>query len=117
MAAVCFHATLTTATPVPVRAGQTANLKGLAVVNVGVATNFLKLYWVNGVEPPVVGTTVPNLTVSLAFGAAAGVGTLQSFPDGMTGNGQLWVAATGGTGLDTDAGAPSAAIVVSLLVE
>ena len=115
MAAVLFHATLTTAAPLSVRAGQPANLKGYSLVNQGAANNYLKFYWTAGIEPPVVGTTVPNLTVAIPTGA--GLGVVQSWPDGVTGNGQLWIAATGGTGLDTDAGAPTTGVVVSLLLE
>jgi hypothetical protein len=116
MAATCAHFTLSTAAPQSVRAGQPANLKGFSAIATGATVNYLKLYWTAGIEPPVVGTTAPNFTVP--FGSAvAGNGLTESYPDGMTGQGQLWVAVTSGTGLDTDTGAPAAPSVITLLLE
>src|SRR5882672_5730994 len=93
MAAVPYHFTTAASTNLqPVRAGSTANLKGFAMANVATAM-FLKFYWftpTGSAVSPTVGTTVPNLTL----GFAASVNTNQSWPDGITANGQLWIAVT-----------------------
>ena len=92
MASVPYKFTLGASTNLqPVRAGQTANLKGFSYAVSAAYPVFLKLYWTNTV--PTVGTTVPNATFQL--GPSAGVaGGYQSFPDGITNNGELWVAVT-----------------------
>ena len=110
MAAVPFKFTTTASTNLqPTRAGQTANLKGLSVANVATAI-YIKFYWVNAI--PVVGTTVPNLTA----GFAASANVLQSWPDGITGNGELWVAVSAAAA-DSDSANAAAGAVVTLLVE
>jgi hypothetical protein len=97
-----------------VRDGQTANLKGFAVANVATAI-YVKLYWFTPVgtgDGPTVGTTIPNMTL----GIAASANDHESFPDGITGNGQLWVAVTAAAA-DTDSANAAAGAVVTLLVE
>lgn len=121
MTAVCYHFTTTASTNLqPVRAGQSGNFKGYSATNVSAAApQFLKLYWYTptaAAPTPVVGTTVPNMTISLGFGTIAGQGQAQSWPDGITGNGQLWVAVTN-LAPDSDATNASAGSVITLLVE
>lgn len=96
------------------RDGQTANLKGFAVANVATAI-YVKLYWFtpsSSVDGPTVGTTVPNMTL----GFAASANDHESWPEGITGNGQLWVAVTGAAA-DTDSASAAAGAVITLLVE
>lgn len=115
MASVPYHFTTTASTNLqPVRVTQNANLKGLSVANVATAI-YIKLYWFTETSSsagPTVGTTVPNLTI----GVVASVNTLQSWPDGITGNGQLWVAVTGASG-DSDSTNAASGAIVTLLVE
>jgi hypothetical protein len=68
-----------------------ANVKGLVVTNTAAYAIFVKLYWDKGLGIPTVGTTVPALTVTCPAAATSGGGTNLSFPDGITGNGQLWM--------------------------
>jgi hypothetical protein len=106
-----------------VRAGQTANLKGIVAVNAAAYEVFVKLYWfapgevTAGTDSPTVGTTVPELTFAVpALGTTTG-GLNVSFPDGITEVGNLWVAVTK-LGTDADATAVLANdAVVTLLVE
>lgn len=116
MAAVPYKFTTAASTNLqPVRANQTANLKGLSIANVATAI-YVKLYWFTetsaSTEGPIVGTTVPNMTI----GVAASANTLQSWPDGITGNGQLWVAVTAAAA-DSDNANAAAGAIVTLLVE
>jgi hypothetical protein len=112
MAAVPYHFTTAASTNLQtVRAGQTANLKGYEIMPPATAI-FIKLYWMLGGVAPTVGTTVPNLTI----GTIASTPKSQSFPDGITGNGQLWVAVTGAVS-DGDSSNATAAGVITLLVE
>ena len=99
----------------PVRAGQTANLKGIVAVGTAAYEIFVKLYWTN--TAPTVGTTVPNLTFAVpALGTTTG-GLTASFPDGITGNGELWVAVTK-LAADTDTTVVVAGDgIITLLVE
>lgn len=117
MAAVPYHFTTTASTNLqPVRAGTGGNVKGFSATNASTTVMlFIKLYWVS--SQPTVGTTPPNYTIPVAPGAVAGQGAFGSWPDGITGNGQLWVAATAGTGLDTDTTVATAGCVISLNVE
>ncbi len=97
-----------------VRDGQTANLKGFAVANVATAI-YIKLYWftpVSNADGPTVGTTIPNMTI----GVGASANDHEGWPDGITGNGQLWVAVTAAAA-DSDSGVAAAGAVVTLLVE
>jgi len=89
-------------------ADQGGNVKGISVANVATAI-YIKLYW--GPQPTV-GTTVPNLTI----GVAASANILVGWPDGVTGNGQLWVAVTAAAA-DGDSANAAAGAVVTLLVE
>jgi hypothetical protein len=98
MASVPFKVTAAAGTNLqPVRAGQAGNFKGYAAVVLAAYPVFLKLYWFTptAANPtPVVGTTVPNMTIELGV-PSTGVGhNEQSYPDGVTGNGQLWMALT-----------------------
>jgi lysozyme family protein len=115
MATVPYKFTTTASTNLQVvRAGQTANLKGLSVANVATAI-YVKFYWFSpsgSASAPTVGTTVPNLTV----GVVASANTLQSWPDGITGNGELWVAVTAAAA-DSDSANAASGAVVTLLVE
>lgn len=115
MAAVPFHMTTTASTNlVNVKAGNSANLKGFSIANVATAI-YVKFYWfpqTASATAPTVGTTVPNLTV----GVAASANPTQSFPDGITGNGQLFMAVTAAAA-DSDSANAAAGAVISLLVE
>ena len=82
------------------------NLKGVIAVNTNVAARFLKFY--DSTDIPVVGTTVPALTVQLAPSAM----TSPQFPaDGLGFKSSLWVAMTGGVA-DTDVAAIGAGDVL-----
>jgi len=93
-------------------ADQGGNLKGISVANVATAM-FIKFYWTN--TAPTVGTTVPNLTVPVPANTLA-FGPIVSWSDGVTGNGQLWVAVTAAAA-DGDSANAAAGAVVTLLVE
>jgi hypothetical protein len=103
-----------------VRAGQTSNLKGLIAVCNAVYDVYIKFYWFTPTTAnptPVVGTTVPNLTVAAPANNTATPDLALSFPDGITGNGQLWVSVTkNANDLDNTATAANDAIV-TILVE
>lgn len=114
--AVPFKFTTTASTNLQaVRAGQSGKLKGYAVANVATAI-YIKLYWFTNtsasVEGPVVGTTVPSMTL----GIAASANDHEGWPDGITGNGQLWVAVTAAAA-DTDSANAAAGAVITLFVE
>lgn len=74
-----------------------ANLKGLIATNTSAAAIFLKFYWyaaTPAVPVPVVGTTVPDITIELpALGTTTGT-VMQSWPDGITKTGELYFAVT-----------------------
>lgn len=113
--AVPFKFTTTASTNLqPVRQSG-GKLKGYAVANVATAI-FIKLYWFTetsaSVEGPVVGTTVPNMTI----GVAASANVTEGWPDGITGNGQLWVAVTAAAA-DADNANAAAGAVITLLIE
>ena len=97
-------------------ADQAANVKGIIVVNTAAYSVFVKLYWfpnTASASAPTVGTTIPNVT----YGAAATSTNAIAFPDGITGNGQCWVAVTK-LAADSDTTATVANdAVVTLLVE
>lgn len=115
MSSVPFKFTTTASTNLrKVRDGQTAKIKGYAVANVATAI-YVKLYWFTPVaaqDGPVVGTDIPNLTM----GFAASVNDHEGWQDGITGNGQLWVAVTAAAA-DSDNANAAAGAVVTLLVE
>ena len=101
-----------------VRAGQTANVKGIVAVNTAAYEIFVKCYWTGSTPTaPTVGTTVPALTFAVpALGTTSG-GLTVSFPDGITMNGQLYVAVTK-LAADTDTTATAAGDgIVTILVE
>lgn len=103
-----------------VRAGQTANLKGYSAVNSAAYPIFLKLYWfINtaSASAPTVGTTVPSMTIGINAGSAIVVGQSGSWPDGITGNGELWAAVTK-LAADSDATVVASGDgIITLLVE
>jgi len=115
MASVPYKFTTTASTNLqPVRAGQSANFKGFAVANVATAI-YIKLYWFTPTASstgPTVGTTVPNMTI----GIAASANDHEGWPDGITGNGELWVAVTAAAA-DSDSANAAAGAVITLLVE
>jgi hypothetical protein len=104
----------------PIKAGMTGALKGVQAVNTTAAAVFLKIYWFQPTTAstgPTVGTTVPNITILLpALGTTTG-NFSQSWPDGITGSGQIWCAVTNLVA-DSDATAVAAnSAVVTLFVE
>ena len=107
---VCYHFTTTASTNLqPLgSADQGGTVKGYAFNNAATA-NALKFYW--GAQPTV-GTTVPSYSELIAASAVV----VRQFPDGITGNGQLWVAVTGAIA-DNDSTNGVAAAVVTILVE
>jgi hypothetical protein len=110
MAAVPYKFTTAASTNLqPIRAGQSANFKGISMANVATAM-YVKLYWTNAL--PVVGTTVPNMTM----GFAASVNEKIDWGDGVTGNGEMWVAVTAAAA-DSDSGVAAAGAVITILVE
>jgi len=75
-----------------------ATLKGIAALNTTAAAIFLKFYWFNPTQAaaaaPTVGTTVPDITIELpALGTTTG-NVLQSWPDGVSKAGELYLAVT-----------------------
>jgi len=121
MASVPYKFTLASSNNLqPVRAGQGGNLKGYSAVVIAAYPVFIKLYWfvpTAAAPTPVVGTTVPNMTIEVGV-PSTGVGhNEQSWPDGVTGNGQLWVAVTK-VATDADNTSTTAGdAVITLLVE
>jgi hypothetical protein len=115
MSANTYHFTTTASTNLQaVRAGQAGKIKGYSVANVATAI-YIKFYWFTPTSTaiaPSVGTTVPNLTV----GVAASANVSQNFGDGITGNGQLWVAVTAAAA-DTDNANAAAGAIITVLVE
>lgn len=82
-----------------------ASLKGIAGVNTTAAAVFLKFYWFQqtaAAAAPTVGTTVPDITIEIpALGTTTG-NVLQSWPDGLSKAGELFLAVTNLVG-DADA--------------
>lgn len=115
MSGVPYHFTTTASTNLQkVRSGSPAKIKGYTIANVATAI-YVKLYWFTPVptgDGPTVGTTVPNMTI----GVAASANDHEGWPDGITGNGQLWVAVTAAAA-DTDSANAAAGAVITLLVE
>jgi hypothetical protein len=108
---VCYHFTTAASTNlIPLGAAdQAGTIKGYTFNNAAGA-NAIKFYWTN--TAPTVGTTVPNYSELIASSAVVS----RQFPDGITGNGQLWVAVTGAIA-DSDSTNGTAAAVVTILVE
>lgn len=70
-----------------------ANFKGYVFNNPSGAAVFVKLYWYTptpAAPTPTVGTTVPDITIQLATVAS----DHESWPDGVTKAGELWLATT-----------------------
>lgn len=74
-----------------------ANLKGIAAVCTAAYAIFVKFYWYTptaAAPAPTVGTTVPDMTIEVpALGTTTG-GVLQSWPDGISKAGLLFMAVT-----------------------
>lgn len=92
-----------------------ANFKGFLINNPSGAAVFVKLYWfipTAAAAAPTVGTTVPDITIQ--------VGTIgsdhESFPDGITKAGELWLATTLLV-TDADATAAPAGVLISIFYE
>jgi len=100
-------------------ADQTANLKGIVVANTAAYTLYVKLCWfpnTASASAPTVGTTAPNFTYAAAPSSSNYPNAI-AFPDGVTGNGQMWVWVTKAAG-DTDNTSTLANDgVITLLVE
>ena len=64
-----------------------ANLKGALIINTNAATRYVKLY--DSTDQPVVGTTVPALTIQAPSGQ-----TVLAWPDGINISHSLWMATT-----------------------
>lgn len=121
MASVPFKFTTAATTNLQaVRAGQTANIKGYSAVNSAAYPIFIKLYWfanTAAASAPTVGTTVPNMTIGVNANATLVQGQTEGWPDGITGNGELWVAVTK-VAADTDTTAVASGDgIITLLVE
>jgi hypothetical protein len=104
----------------PVRAGATGNVKGIISIGNAAYDVYIKLYWfipTVAVPVPIVGTTVPNLTIAASATNTSTPSLIAAFPDGITGNGQLWVAVTK-LPADTDTTVVLASdAIVTILVE
>jgi hypothetical protein len=79
------------------KSGQNVNLVGVLGVNTAAYEIFVKFYWMSGTLtaiPPVVGTTVPNLTLPIpALGTTTGVANYY-WSDGITFGGPCYFAVT-----------------------
>jgi hypothetical protein len=75
-----------------------AKVKGIIAVNTAAYAIFVKLYWFKptaSASGPTVGTTAPNVTIAIpALGTTTPSGIAQSFTDGFTGDGNLFIAVT-----------------------
>jgi len=99
---------------------QPANLKGISCLNTSAAAIFLKFYWyipTPSAPTPTVGTTVPDMTIELpALGTTTG-NVIQSWPDGISKAGLLFLAVTN-LAADSDATVVAAgAGLISVLYE
>ena len=110
MTAAVFKLTTAASTNLTKLKDGPANLKGFAFVNVAAAAIYVKFYWylpTGAVPAPVVGTTIPDLTIKVPLAADATGSIKESFPDGMSKAGNLWMAVTTGAA-DGDSGAVAA---------
>lgn len=93
-----------------------ADLDGYIATNTTGSAIFLKFYWYTptaAAPVPVVGTTVPDITVTMTANATV----MLSQSNGMTRAGELWVAVTNSVG-DTDATAVAAnSGIITILYE
>ena len=113
---VPFQYTLTASTNlIQVRGGGTmaANLKGWIIDNTTAATCYIKLGWYPNTTTVTVGTTVPQITIPVTNGTTP---IANSFPDGITGVGQLWMWVTGAAAA-SDTTATAAGGLITLLLE
>jgi hypothetical protein len=113
---VPIHFTTGTGTPVWTQAGSFTGLYAITATNAEAATYYIKFFWAgttpNKSLPPVVGVTVPNLTVPINT-----TGNGPTYVRGIVQNGPLWYTVTKNAG-DTDATALSTGgDVITLLVE
>lgn len=76
---------------------ERSNVTGMCLLNTTAAAIYLKLYWYlpTAAAPiPVVGTTVPDVTILIpALGTTTGMVTESWYP-GITDPGELWIAVT-----------------------
>lgn len=98
-------------------------VKGASLVNTTADPYYVKLYWFRPTAiaaTPTVGTTVPDMTIAVPplDDTAGQPGTLcPSWPEGIAGGGQLFVAVTGAAA-DSDTTAVAAGQgVISLIVD
>jgi hypothetical protein len=99
-----------------------ANLKGVEFLNTGSADFYVKFYWfkpTDSAEAPTVGTTVPDLTILVATSATGSPdrSTSRSWPDGMTRDGQLYIATTVTAAVSGAAAIGAGAGILSVLYE
>jgi hypothetical protein len=99
-------------------------LRGASLVNTSATPYYLKFYWFKptaSAATPTVGTTIPDLTIAappLVNAVLGQPGTLcPSWPEGLTGGGQLFVAVTA-VAADNDTTAVAAgAGIISLILD
>jgi|ERR1700761_2325257 len=75
-------------------ASETAKLTGYAIVNnnAAAAPIFVKFYWSKQGEVPVVGTTIPDITVGIAGGTSPVFGgAYASYANAVGKMGQMWM--------------------------
>lgn len=114
---VPIHFTTGTATPVWTQAGNFSSFYGFAATNAESAVYFLKLWWAgntaNSALPPVVGTTVPSITIAIETASSG----FEFAARALVQNGPLFYTVTKNAA-DTDATALSTGgDVITLLVE
>jgi len=113
--------TLATTNLTPLGGGsETSKLAGYNFINTSAAANmFVKFYWGQNGAVPIVGTTIPNLTVAVPATAAApaAVGQVaQNWSNPLILNGTLWMAVTGAPAAsDTTAVAAGQGVLTVLL--
>lgn len=97
-----------------------ASLKGIACVNTTAAAVFLKFYWFQQTATaaaPAVGTTVPDITIAIpALGTTTG-DVIQSWPDGLSKAGELFLAVTNLVADSDSTAVAAASAIVSVFYE
>lgn len=123
MTSRAFKLTTANTTNLTQVSGGPCVLRGASLVNTTDDPYYVKFYWytpTNSAPTPTVGTTIPNLTIAAPpLDATAGAdGTLcPSWPEGVTGNGQLFIAVTGAAADSDTTAVASGQGVISLLVD
>ena len=96
-----------------------ANVKGWAILNTSAAASFVKLYFyvpgsvTAGVDAPTVGTTPPSITIEIPAGAME----KQSYPDGVSMKGDLWMATTTAAADASTAPVAAGDLITQLFIE